>query len=203
MNKPNELPTVEAARATAASLQEKLTHARAWQEQCRQELNAVLLASIEGQADAAAIKKARSAFDAARQGVDDAQGVMAASEGRIEAAIAAKKAADDAAAWAKVRTLAESRTELIEQIETGIAALGPLFNTLSEFNRDILATVPQTIDSTRAELFNAVDMGQEAFWMAGVVAGSPWSQWELAKRPTLTQRITEANQYLSTFSKGA
>ncbi len=180
---------------TNEAQQQKITDLQDYVLQCQRQLAEALADD-----DTAVISKCRKAVDQAVQARDDAVAVLTVLREREAEAEQQRKADTKAAAWAQVRTLAESRTQLIEQIETGIAALGPLFSTLSETNRDILATVPQNIDSTRAELFNAVDMCLELFWKAGVVAGSPFNAYELDRRPTLPQRIRDANGYLSSFN---
>lgn len=159
------------------------------------------LAAALSAGDSTAIKKARQLLDEARRKAEESELLAEAMVEREQATEAARKAAAIAESWRKVRNLADKRGELVEQIESRIAELGPMVSLLSEIQRDILATVPVAIDVDRAELKSGVESARETFWLHGLVAGSPWSPWEMAKRPTMAERFSSANDYLKGVAK--
>jgi hypothetical protein len=194
MNKPNELPTIE-------TLEGNLQHAEAWREQCEQELQSALLAQADGTADAGAVAKARKAAEQSRQGANDAALVLAGAQSRNVATGAAAAAAETARRWQRVEALGAERAEIGAQIEQQIAALGESVRQLLDLSQQISTTAPARLDADACfvgglTLMTAV---REGLQLREVIAGAgclPFSQWELDRRPGLTQRIAAGNDFL-------
>ncbi len=187
--------------ATIADLEGKLEHAQAWAAQCQAELDTALLEHLNGTIDAGAVKKARQAADAARQGVSDTQGALSAARALLADAEANDRRQADAVRWRRVIDLAAQRGALAKRIEAQAEALGKDYMSLLVVSREIAETAPRRIDEGASMIGDptiAVAV-RETLQLHGVLAGMPslpWSNWELRQRPSLSERIEGGATYL-------
>ncbi len=154
------------------------------------------LAEALADGNALPISKARKAAQEAAQAVSDAVAVADILKQREQAVEAKRRAADHAERRLKVAALAAERGEVAEQIARLVEKLGPQFTRMNQLHQEILVQLPGGFDAARAAMTSAHDRLLEEFWRHGLVAGSPFSQWELERRPTLTAQIIEGNVYL-------
>jgi hypothetical protein len=193
MNAPTEI--------SIESLQARLSDAEAWAQQTESELQAALLAQVDGTADAGTVAKARKAAEQARQGANDAALVLAGAQSRNVATGAAAAAAETARRWQRVEVLAAERAEIGAQITQRISDLGGSVRQLIVLSREIATTAPGKIDHDAAGLGDwlLLTLIREALQQHEVIAGAgclPFSKWELERRPSLNQRIAAGNENL-------
>lgn len=189
-------PTAATARATVETLEEKSAAASAWLEQCQTELDAALLAAAEGLADAAVVTKTRRAFEQARQAAQDAAGALAGARRRLGDAQAAEADSERLKRWRQVQELCRQRADYAGMIETQIAGLGEQARMFLKLSAEIYEIVPGEADIaatalSQSDLRNAI---REQLWRHEVVSGSPWSTWELLRRPSLSERVAAGNE---------
>jgi len=191
-------PSAETARATVAQLEEKTAAASAWLEQCQAELDAALLAAAEGLADAAQVSRARKTAEQARQAANDAEAALRGARQRVADAEAVTRDAATAERWKKIAELCKRRQDYAALIETQIAGLGEQVRMLLQLSAEIYEIDPGEVDIaasalSQSDLRNAI---REQLWRHEVVSGSPWSTWELLRRPSLIERIEAGNEAL-------
>jgi hypothetical protein len=154
------------------------------------------LAEALADGNALPITKARKAAQEAAQAVSDAVAVQEVLRQRAQATEAERLAEIRKQQRAKIAELAAERGEVAEQIARLVEKLGPQFARLNDLHKEILIQLPGGFDATRAAMTGASDRLLEELWRAGLVSGSPFSQWELDRRPRLTQQVVEGNSYL-------
>ena len=154
------------------------------------------LAEVLADGNALPITKARKAAQEAQQAVSDAVAVQEVLRQRAQATEAERLAEIRKQQRTKIAELAAERGEVAEQIARLVEKLGPQFTRMNQLHQEILVQLPGGFDAARAAMTSAHDRLLEEFWRHGLVAGSPFSQWELERRPTLTAQITEGNIYL-------
>ena len=154
------------------------------------------LAEVLVDGDMAAIGKARKTVESAQLAVDDHQLMQRELSKREAQAKTERIAAAKAQQRAKIAELAEERGKIAGQIETLVEKLGPQFKRLNELHQEILIQLPGGFDADRAAMTSTHDRLLEEFWRHGLVVGSPFSGWELDRRPSLKQQVSEGNRYL-------
>lgn len=154
------------------------------------------LAEALADGDVLPISKARKAAQEALQAVSDAVAVHEVLRQREQAAEAERLAEIKKRQRAKIAELAAERGDVAEQIARLVEKLGPQFKRLNELHQEILVQLPGGFDADRAAMTGASDRLLEELWRQSLVAGSPFSLWELERRPTLTAQIIEGNVYL-------
>jgi hypothetical protein len=190
-------PPLLKAEQTVANLESTLAEARAWSEQCDQELEAALLGEVEGWADLPTVKKARAAAADAHQTVSDMQKALEGARRRIGAAIADASAAEDLKRRKQLGELAEQRLSLGLRFQKIAVEIAAVVDQSEEIAAEIFRLLPGSPDvaatlTSRADLHAAM---REQLCRVGAVPWSPGplSPWELERRPDLASRIEQAN----------
>lgn len=193
-------PPLLQAEQTVTNLENRLTEALAWAEQCDQELEAALLGEVEGWADIPTLKKARATAADARQTVSDTQKALEGARRRLTAAMGDASAAEDQKRRKRLAELAGQRHSLGLRIQKTAVELSVAINQLKEASAEIYQLLPGRPDAT-ATLTSCVDLHQALREQLARSGGSPWSPgpfspWELERRADLVSRIEQANKAL-------
>lgn len=197
-------PTADQARETVTSLESKVEQATDNATQAEAELNAALLAHEEGTIQQAELTKARKATEAARQTLQDTQGSLTAARQRLAEAEAQEAQSEKEAARQAALDLMAERVKVARTLEKDAATLSGSINRLCELSGRIndlcfkLGSGSGQIDTAACLIgptgpFDAI---RETLWLHEIEIGSPFSIWELQRRPSLVEKLETAKSYL-------
>lgn len=197
-------PPLEQARATVATLEAKAATATDQAATAEAELNAALLAHEEGSIQQAEIAKARKATEAARQTLQDTQGALTGARQRLAEAEQAETDSERETARQAALNLAAERVKVARKLEKDAATLAGSINRLHELSGRInelsykFGMGTGQIDTAACLIgptgpFDAI---RETLWLHEIEFGSPFSIWELQRRPSLAERLEAAKQHL-------
>ncbi len=197
-------PTLEQANATVNSLIRKLEQATGKAATAEAGLNAALLAHEEGSIDQATLTKARKAATESRQAVADTQGSLTAARQRLATAEVQEAQTERETARQAAVELAAERVKAARKLEKDAATLAGSINRLHELSGRInelsykLGMGSGQIDTAACLIgptgpFDAI---RETLWLHEIEFGSPFSIWELQRRPSLVEKLEAAQSYL-------
>lgn len=139
-------PNAEKSAATVASLEAKLSAAKADVDKARGDISRLTVAVEEGDADALPqLKQARKTLETAQKLIPEITSALDVARGRLDDAEAVERGKQNASRWQEVERLARERVEVAKEIEHQAAKLAASYDKLVQLSGDMLEAAPVKI----------------------------------------------------------